>query len=355
MRLVRPLLLLAFATLAAPVAAQDGAPVATGAGSPRDTTEFGVRQIYASSWFKPETFGPARWLEGGAAYTTVEKAADGRGQDLVRYATETGARSVLVSAADLTPPGDTLPLAVEDYAWSPDGSKLLVFTNAKPVWRFKDRGDYWLLDRTTRTLRQLGGAGVAPSSLRFAKFSPDGARVGYLRQDNNIHVEDLASGRIVQLTSDGSRTVINGSFDWVYEEELDLRDGWRWSPDGRRVAYWQLVADRVRDFPLINTTDSLYAFVVPIQYPKAGEENSAARVGVVSADGAGQTRWVALDGDPRNHYPARMEWAANSREIAIQRLNRLQNTAELLLADATTGAPRRVLLERDSTWVDVVD
>jgi dipeptidyl-peptidase-4 len=77
------------------------------------------------------------------------------------------------------------------------------------------------------------------------------------------------------LTSDGSRTVINGTFDWVYEEELDLRDGWRWSPDGTQIAYWQLTADRVRDFNLINFTDSLYSEVVPIQYPKAGEENSA--------------------------------------------------------------------------------
>ena len=87
--------------------------------------------------------------------------------------------------------------------------------------------------------------------------------------------------------------LINGTFDWVYEEELDLRDGWRWSPDGQRIAYWQLNADGVRDFDLINDTDSLYSFVTPVQYPKAGETNSAARVGVVSAAG-GSDRLAAV-------------------------------------------------------------
>jgi dipeptidyl-peptidase-4 len=187
----------------------------------------------------------------------------------------------------------------------------------------------------------------------FAKFSPDGSRVGYVRE-NNLYVEDLASGRITQLTRDGSRTVINGTFDWVYEEELGLQDGWRWSPDGNRIAFWQLVADSVRDFTLINYTDSLYPVVTPIQYPKAGESNSAARVGVVGAAG-GETRWLALEGDPRNNYPARVEWAANSDEVVVQRLNRLQNRLDLHVGDARTGAIRTILTERDSTWVELVD
>jgi dipeptidyl-peptidase-4 len=207
----------------------------------------------------------------------------------------------------------------------------------------------------------------------FAKLSPDGRRVGYVREFN-LYVEELATGRVTQLTRDGSRTTINGTFDWVYEEELGLRDGWRWSPDGRWIAYWQLDARGVRDFALIDNTDSLYSFVNPVQYPKAGETNSAGRVGVVSALG-GVTRWMAVPGDPRQNYIARMEWApavgaatpagaggsgaaaatAASAELVIEHLNRLQNTVTVLFANARTGAVRTLFTERDSAWVDVVD
>jgi dipeptidyl-peptidase-4 len=166
----------------------------------------------------------------------------------------------------------------------------------------------------------------------------------------------VATGAVTALTNDGSRTLINGTFDWVYEEELMNyhADGWRWSPDGKSIAYWQLNADRVRDFLLVNNTDSLYSFTVPVQYPKAGGENSAARIGVVGAAG-GPTRWLEIPGDPRNHYLARLEWAASDAEVVVQRLNRLQNTLEVLLGDARTGQVRPVLVERDSAWVDVVD
>ena len=316
------------------------------------TRSLTLDRIFASSEFAPQRFGPARWLDDGS-YTTVElsRAVD-RAVEIVRYDARSGRRDVKVSATQLTPPTHTTPLLVEDYSWSADGSRLLIFTNSRRVWRQNTRGDYWVLDVGSGRLQQLGGD-APESTLMFAKFSPNGDRVGYVRR-NNVYVEDLTSGRITQLTQDGSTTVINGTFDWVYEEELDLRDGFRWSPDGTRVAYWQLDASGVRDFYLINYTDSLYSFVTPIQYPKAGTTNSAGRVGVVSA-GGGATTWFAIEGDPRNNYIARMEWAADSDEIIVQHLNRLQNTNRVLLGTAETGAVRTVFTDRDDAWLDVVD
>ncbi|MDQ3207707.1 MAG: S9 family peptidase [Gemmatimonadota bacterium] len=319
-----------------------------------DSALLTLDRIFNSDEFTPERLGPVRWLENTSAYVKLEAdSATPGGRSLVRYDAATGKREVWVSASRLVPQGDTVPLAVEDYAVSPDGKRLLVFTNSQKVWRENTRGDFWVLDLAGGRLLKLGGPGAKPSTLMFAKFSPDGGRVAYVRE-NNLYVESLADGRIAGLTSDGSRTTINGTFDWVYEEELSLRDGFRWSPDGRRIAYWQLDASGVRDFLLINDTDSLYSFTIPVQYPKAGTTNSAGRVGVVSAAG-GKTVWLQVPGDPRNNYIARMEWAAGSNEVVLQHLNRLQNTNDVMLGDAATGRVRSVLIERDSAWTDVVN
>jgi dipeptidyl-peptidase-4 len=317
-----------------------------------DSTLLTLERIFSSREFSSERFGPARWLDDGG-YTTLEPSKDLKdGTDIVRYDPATGQRSILVPAQKLIPPGGSTALNIENYAWSPDGKRLLIFTNSQRVWRQNTRGDYWVIDLTNWQLRKLGGD-AKPSTLMFAKFSPDNRMAGYVRE-NNIYVEELASNKITQLTHDGSRTIINGTFDWVYEEEFGLRDGFRWSPDGKSIAYWQIDAAGVRDFLMINNTDSLYSFVIPVQYPKAGTTNSACRVGAVSVSG-GATRWMEVPGDPRNNYIARMDWAANSEEIVLQHVNRLQNTNEVMLGNARTGAVRTIITEKDSAWVDVGD
>jgi len=310
-----------------------------------------VDRLYGARDFVSETLGPVRWLDDGTGYTKLEASQSVKdGKDIVRYDAETGRRAVLVAAERFVPGGGSAPLAIEEYDWSPGGKLLLIFTNTQRVWRVNSRGDYWVLNLGSGKLTKLGGD-AKPSSLMFAKFSPDGTRVGYVRE-NNIYVEKLADNRISRLTNDGSRTLINGTFDWVYEEELDLRDGWRWSPDGNSIAYWQLDSEGVKNFYLINNTDSLYPVLTAIPYPKAGETNSACRVGVVGAQG-GPTRWLDVPGDPRNHYIARMNWAESSDEIVLQQLNRLQNTNLVMLGDAGTGKVRTILTERDDAWVDI--
>jgi dipeptidyl-peptidase-4 len=318
-----------------------------------DSATVNLERIFESDFFDADPVAPTRWTPDGEAYFSYQRRAGTRGPDLVRVNPETGEQTVLVRSEQLVPAGDSLPLRMASFQFSRDGRKVLVFTNTTRVWRLNTRGDYWVLDLDAGSLRRLGGSAAKPSTLMFAKFSPQGDRVAYVRE-NNLYVERVRDGKIRQLTRDGSRTLINGTFDWVYEEEFDNRDGFRWSPDGRRIAYWQLDASGIRDFLLINNTDSLYSYTIPVQYPKAGTINSAVRVGVVGADG-GSTRWMQVPGDPRNIYLARMEWAGNSDEIMMQHLNRLQNTLTILRGDVKSGRTTPILVERDSAWVDVVD
>jgi dipeptidyl-peptidase-4 len=328
------------------------ASVGGGAAAQGRTDEM-LRRIFASRDFASDRFGPARWL-GDSAYTTVEASATvADAAEIVRYDAASGQRTVLIAANQLVPAGGGAPLDIEDYAWSKDGSKLLIFTNSEKVWRDNTRGDYWVLDRAAGTLKKLGGAEAKPATLMFAKFSPDGSRVGYVRE-GDLYVETLSSGQIARLTNDGSRTRVNGTTDWVYEEEFGLRDAFRFSPDGNRVAYWQFDMTGVRDFLLVNDTDSLYSFTVAVQYPKAGTTNSAVRAGVVGVNG-GATTWLQLPGDARNDYLPRMEWAESSNELILQRMNRLQNTNRIMIADGSTGAVREIMVERDSAWLDVVN
>src|SRR5436190_14515569 len=304
-----------------------------------------------SGEFRHEDAGQLRWLDD-STFTALVPVAGGQGTDLVKV-DASGRQTVLIPASRFVPAGASAPLEVEDYTWSDDLAHLLVFTNSARVWRENTRGDFWVLRVAGGAPRKLGGAAAKPSTLQFAKFSPDGRRVAYVRE-HDLWVEPVAGGPIVRLTRDGSRTTLNGTFDWVYEEELFLRDGFRWSPDGRSIAYWQLDATGVRDFLLINDTDSLYSFTIPVQYPKAGTTNSAARIGVVSAAG-GPTAWMKIPGDPRNNYLARMDWAASSTQLTVQQLNRRQNQRTMWIADARGGAARSLLVERDSAWIEIHD
>jgi dipeptidyl-peptidase-4 len=314
--------------------------------------------------FRPKTFRGGEWLGSGDSYMDLEPSGSGTGSDIVKYQTATGAREVFVAADRLIPSGEKKPLDVESYSMSADGHKVLFFTNSKTVWRRNTRGDYWVLDLTGGSLRKLGGDAPA-SSLMFAKFSPDNSKVGYVR-GNNVYVEDLASGKITQLTNDGSATVINGTSDWVNEEEFDIRDGFAWSPDSRAIAFWQFNTAGLQEYTLIYDLGTPrgevvtgipypnagpYPQTLEYQYPLAGTQNSAVRVGVAPAAG-GQVVWMQTTGDPHNNYIPEMGWA-DSGHILIQHMNRLQNKNDFLLADAATGATRTVFVDEDRAWVEV--
>ena len=319
--------------------------------SSTSATTLSLADIYQDDTFTVQRFPTSRWLADGSGYTTLEEGAND-GVDIVRYQADGSAREVLIEAAQLTPAGQPQALAVADYQWSEDSRQLLIFTNTRRSWRTHTLGDYWVLNRDTGRLVQLG-EDMPESTLQFAKFDPAGERVAFVMQ-NNIYVQALDSLEITQLTDDGSEYIINGTFDWVNEEEFYLRDGFRWSPDGEHIAYWQLDTEGVPMFTMIDNVSELYPTLTQFPYPKVGEINSALRIGVLPSTG-GNTTWMDIPGEPRDHYLVRMEWAGNSDELLVQQMNRAQNTMHLWATSRHDGAVLRLLTEESDAWVEQVD
>lgn len=286
-----------------------------------------------------------RWTKDGNSYYRTEAGS------VFKYTLPANQKTEVLSKDKLIPTGQSKPLAIKGYSFSDDNSKALIFTNTKRVWRYETKGDYWVYDIASGQLKQIG-KGRPESSLMFAKFSPDGKKVAYV-SERNIYVEDLATNAIKVLTStNGTKKLINGTFDWVYEEEFDLRDGFKWSDDSKTISYWQIDANQIRDYYMVNFTDSVYSQITPVEYPKVGETPSPYKIGVVDVNNA-KTTWMKIEGDPKQNYIPRMEWAGNANEIIVQQLNRKQNQSKLIICNTKTGDAKVIYEEKDDAWVDV--
>lgn len=296
-----------------------------------------LQTLFASSELRPKTLSGVQWLPDGSAFSFIKAG------ELYKHDAATGRETLVLAAANLPSKA-----SIDDYHWSNNGKQLLLATNMRQIWRRSSEGQFFIYDLTTKKARALSGI-AGPQ--RNAKFSPDDSQVGFVRH-HNLFVVDLASGVETQLTTDGSDDIINGQFDWVYEEEFGLADGWQWSPDSKKIAYWRLDQTRVHAYPIENMMP-LYPSVFWLKYPKAGEANALVQIGVLDLE-TRATKWMEL-GEETDIYIPRIQWTPNPALLAIQRLNRLQNKLDLMFADVQSGATRVVVKETDPCWVDVSD
>jgi dipeptidyl-peptidase-4 len=348
-------------------------------GGAQDADRLTVARIFGARDLESAPMPAPQWLASGTAYLTVRASSEaGGGSDVVRVESGTGAERVLVPAAALVDERGRR-ITVQELILSPDERKALLFHSTVRVWRANTRGVYHVVDFASRqvspvsrittptgrpssltdtaTANFLGkAAGFVAPPLRtglqmFARFSPDSRSVAFVR-DNDLYVTDLAAGAERRLTSDGSTEIINGTSDWVYEEELGLRDAFRWSPDSRRIAYWRFDQSPVPAFPMTDEL-TLYPTVSVLRYPKAGQPNSRVTVGVIPAAG-GETVWLEA-GPDTGQYIARMEWSGPD-SVVVRRLPRRQNRVDVLMLSANTGRGRLVASDGDSTaYVNIAD
>jgi dipeptidyl-peptidase-4 len=292
------------------------------------------------------------WNDNETGYYTIKD------NNIVLVSTKAKDDKIILSSSQIN------NLEIESFSFSQSKNKILIFTESVKVWRYNTRGDYWVYDFTKNEIQKLG-RDMSSSSLMFAKFSPDENFVAYVSKEKsesgirtsstsvNIYLENLEERSIKKLTSsNGTNKLINGTFDWVYEEEFGCRDGFIFNEDGSRIAFWQIDANQVRDFYMINNTDSIYSYTIPVEYPKVGEDLSPSRIGVINLSSE-KTTWMNVPGEQNKYYLPRMTWMPGRNDLMIQQLNRKQNHSKIYIANSDSGETELLMEEKDDAWVDL--
>ncbi|MFY8202022.1 MAG: DPP IV N-terminal domain-containing protein, partial [Pirellula staleyi] len=310
-------------------------------------TSLDLDSIFGERVFRPKAF-TGHWQKDGRGLEALRH--DESGSRIVRLNVEQPTEEkVLVASEWLKPPDASKPLHIDGYEWSPDQTKILIFSNSQKVWRYATRGDYWVLELASKQLRKIAPK-LPEASLMFAKFTPDGTQVGFV-SDRNIYLHSLVDDQVKAVTTTTNELTINGTFDWVYEEEFGLRDGFQFNQDGSQIAYWQIDPSGIGEFPLLNQVTALYPRPKYIPYPKVGTTNPSARIGIATLS-SNDTWWVELPGEPREHYVHAMEWVPGHSQVLIQQLDRRQKTNRFWLADTQSKSVRKIFEETDEAWLD---
>ncbi|GAB3292082.1 S9 family peptidase [Hymenobacter humi] len=302
-----------------------------------------LEDIWAKPTFRAASVPGFNWMKDGRYYSALE------GGSLVQHEVTTGkAVQTLVESADLKLAGADKPLNVDGYSFNANEQKILFTTETEPIYRHSARSTYYVFDRGTKKLTPLSAGGKQG----YATFSPDGQRVAFTR-DNNVFVTDLATMKETAVTTNGVKNnLINGSTDWVYEEEFGFAQGFFWSPDSKQLAFYTFDESQVPEYDM-QEWGGLYPKENRFKYPKAGEKNSVVSLSTYDVASA---RTVKMDVGPEpNQYIPRVQWTTAPNTLSIQRLNRLQNKLEILHADAGTGKTKVVLTDTNPAYVEIND
>ena len=306
--------------------------------------------LYGPARLRPQRLGRTCWLAGGGLAVIEPSTSVAEASDVVAYTPDGAGRRLLVSAAELVTCPGGVPVRAEACSQSSDARCLLLFANSQRVWRFRTRGDYLIFNLESRRLTPVG-QGLPRGSLMHAKLSPDGERVAYV-SGANLYVECLSSGEVVPLTADGGGDILNGTFDWAYEEGFGCLDGFRWSPKGSRIAFWRLDTSNIGMVHFLAGSNEPRPRVVSLRYPRAGQKPAGCRIGVIEIP-AGIIRWLEIPGDPSSYYLPRAQWIDDA-VLLVHQLDRRQGQLDIWHCDLSADTSESVYSEHDEAWVDIV-
>ena len=301
-----------------------------------------LEDIWLKYKFYPKSVRGIKSLNNGEQYTKIENNA------IVVYEYQTGdSTTTLVNGNMLIPEGDEESLKIGAFSMSEDETKFLIPSETERIYRHSSKSTFFLYDTESKSLSKL-----STGKQRLATFSPDGSKVAFVR-DNNIFVKDLNSNIESQITTDGEfNHIINGICDWVYEEEFGFSKAFFWSPDSKKIAYYRFDETKVKEFTMTYFGD-LYPELYTYKYPKAGEDNSLVDIYVYHIE---RNKRIKMDiGEDKDQYIPRIKWTKNANVLAIQRLNRLQNHLDILLADANDGVSKVIYSETNKYYIDITD
>lgn len=284
-----------------------------------------VEKIWKNYEFRGEGIEGFRSMKDGLHFTRLNDKNGEQSISKHEITNSNGAGIVLISAEKLAYQGDKI--AIDDYFFNEDETKILLTTQTTSIYRRSYTAVHFLYDLKTGTLKALDET-HQPQTL--AEYSPDGTMVSYIYK-NDLYVKDIASGKVKKLTQDGKRNkVINGTTDWVYEEEFSITKAYDWSPDSKYIGFLRFNEKEVKEFNLTYYGE-LYPQNYSYKYPKAGEDNSKVTAHIVTVK-SGKISPIDLG---EYEYIPRIEWSGNSNKLILQTLNRHQNDLKYHLIDLT--------------------
>ena len=288
----------------------------------------------AGSTFRQRSVRGLNWMNEGQYYSALSA------NKVVQYDVRSG------NEVETLVDGNALNISIDDYRFSADESIILLLTDRESIYRRSFTAVYYLYTRATGELTKL-----SEGRQSYATLSPDNQKVAFTR-DNNLFFKDLNSGTETAVTQDGVfGRIINGSTDWVYEEELYLTKAFAWSPDSKKIAYYRMDETNVREYNMqVWNNGALYPEDYRYKYPKAGEENSVVEIFLYNVSTAKKT---PVDiGAEKDIYIPRIYWTQSAETLAVQRLNRLQNQMDLLHVNTVDGSSEVILTDKSDTYID---